>query len=185
MARGNFDNLVLSVRIDRKQRALQHALLVPWCELVARTDEYVEWHTFVLWVRTIVEATGGLPDEIRSELRTRCRGFLDRNHSAKHQPIWRSLEQWLMANRFADANAGGWFDAIMYYAYRDVRVEQAWSLWKRARADWRLSRPTQWPTFDQWKVQIAATYTLARGGTEKARVVVRWKTSLGIGSDLR
>jgi hypothetical protein len=171
MARGNFDNLVLKVRLDRKQRALQQALLVPWRELAARTDEYVEWHTFVLWIRTIMDAGGNLEDGIRSELRVRCPAFLDSDQSAKHQPIWKLLEEWLAANLFADANAGGWFDAIIYYAYRDVRVEQAWSLWERARAEWRLSRPTQWPTFDQWKVQIAATYTLAQSGTEKARVV--------------
>src|SRR5215831_137898 len=125
MARGNFDSLVLNVRLDRKQRALQDALLIPWRELAAGANEYVEWHTFVLWVRTIVEATGDVPDGICSELRARCPGFLDGGQSTQHQPIWKSLEHWVVANRFADASAGGWFDAIMYYAYRDVRVEQA------------------------------------------------------------
>jgi hypothetical protein len=171
MARGNFDSLVLNIRLDRKQRALQDALLIPWRELAASADEYVEWHAFVLWVRTIVEATADVPDGIRSELRARCPGFLDGHQSAKDQPIWKLLQEWLAAERFADAKAGGWFDAITYYAYKDLHVEQAWSLWERARADWRRTPPTHWPTFDQWRLQVAATYTLTQGGTEKARAV--------------
>src|SRR5215831_8594198 len=131
MARGNFGSLVLNVLLDRKRRALQDALLVPWRQMEASVNEYIEWHAFVLWVRTIVEASGDVPHGIRSEFRARCPGFLDGGQSTQHQPIWKSLEQWVMANRFADANAGGWFDAIMYYAYRNVWVEQAWSLWEQ------------------------------------------------------
>ena len=171
MARGNFDSLVLSVRLDRKDRALQNALLVPWRELAASADEYVQWHAFVLWVRTIIEAAGHAPAAIRSELGTRCPGFLDRTDPAKHQPIWKLLEEWIASKHFARAQAGGWFDAMMYYAYKDVRIEQAWSLWERSKVDWSRTQPAQWPTFDQWKLQILGTYTLAQGIAEKARVV--------------
>jgi hypothetical protein len=59
----------------------------------------------------------------------------------------------------------------MYYAHKDVRIEQAWSLWERSKADWSRTQPAQWPTFDEWKLQILGTYTLAPGITEKARVV--------------
>jgi len=170
MARGNFDSLVLGVRLDRKDRALQNALLVPWRELAASADEYVQWHAFVLWVRTIIEAAGHPPDSVRSELGTRCPGFFYGSDSAKHQPIWKLLEEWIASEHFARAQAGGWFDAMMYYAYKDVRIEQAWSLWERSKADWIRTQPAQWPTFDQWKLQILGTYTLAHGIAEKARV---------------
>src|SRR5215472_4871883 len=173
MPKGKFHSLVHNVRLDSKQRALQSALLVPWRELAASADEYVEWHAFVLWVRTIDEAIGDIPDDVRSELQTRCPGLLDA--PAKDQPIWKVLEAWITAERFANANAGGWFEAMTYYAYKDMRVEQAWSLWKRAKADWRHTPPTQWPTFDQWKVQITATYALPQGATEKARVLAAMK----------
>ena len=171
MARGNFDSLVLNVRFDSKQRALQNALLVPWRELQKSADAYVEWHGLVLWVRTIVEATGHVPDGVGSELRSRCPGFFDGNDSGKRQPTWKLLEEWIAMKHFADARAGGWFDAMMYYAYKDVRIEQAWSLWERSRADWSRAQPAEWPTFDQWKLRILGTYTLAQGITEKARVV--------------
>jgi hypothetical protein len=77
----------------------------------------------------------------------------------------------IVAERFADARAGGWFDAMMYYAYKDVRIEQAWSLWERSKADWSRTQPGTWPTFDQWKLQVSATHTLSQGLTEQARVV--------------
>ena len=170
MARGNFDSLVLNLRLDRKDRALQNALLVPWRELAASADEYVHWHAFVLWVRTIMEAAGDAPDVIRSELRTRCPGFLDGGDSAKHHPIWKLLEEWIASKHFARAQAGGWFDAMMYYAYKDVRIEQAWSLWERSKIDWSRTQPAHWPTFDQWNLHILGTYTLAQGIAEKARV---------------
>jgi hypothetical protein len=168
MARGNFESLVLNIRLDSKQRALQNALLVPWRELKASAGDYVEWHAFVLWVRSIADACGGVTEGISSELRVRCPGFLE---AAKHPPIWKALEAWIAAERFADAQAGGWFDAMMYYANKDVRIEQAWSLWERSKANWSRTRPGKWPTFDQWKLQISATHTLTQGHTEKARVV--------------
>jgi len=59
----------------------------------------------------------------------------------------------------------------MYYAYKDVRTEQAWSLWKHAHEDCNRTEKTQWPTFDQWKVQIARTYTLAQVSAEKSLVI--------------
>jgi hypothetical protein len=161
MPRGNFDSLVLNVRLDSKQRALENALLVPWRELAASADEYVQWQGFVLWVRALIYAAGDVPDGIRSELRTRCPGFVRGDEPAKHQPIWKALEDWIATEHFA----------MMYYAYKDVRMEQAWSLWERSKADWSRTQPSEWPTFDQWKLYISATHTLAKGLTEKARVV--------------
>jgi hypothetical protein len=171
MARGNFDSLVLNVRLDSKQRAFQNALLVPWRELEASANDYIEWHALVLWVRSIVDVTGHVPDDVFSELRARCPAFLDANDAVKHQPTWKLLEEWIVTKHFAYAQAGGYFDAVMYYAYKDVRMEQAWSLWERSKADWSRAQPSQWPKFDQWILQISATRTLSQGLTEKARVV--------------
>jgi hypothetical protein len=148
---------------------------VPWRQLEASVNEYIEWHAFVLWVRTIVEATGDVPDAVRSKLRACCPAFVDANESAQHPPIWKLLEEWIAGERFADANAGGWFDAILYYAYKDLRVEQAWSLWQQAKADWRRTPPTHWPTFNEWQLQIVSTHELAQPGTEKARAVAGMK----------
>src|SRR5690349_2727824 len=67
MPRENLHNLVLNLQQVRKQEALQQALLVPWRQLDATVGEYVQWHSLVLWVRTISESAGELPSVLRSE----------------------------------------------------------------------------------------------------------------------
>ena len=43
-------------------------------------------------------------------------------------------EEWShRSHRFARARAEGWFDALMYYAYKDLRTEQAWTTWERTK----------------------------------------------------
>ncbi len=171
MARGNFENLVLNIRLDRKQKALQDALLVPWSELEATADEYVQWHCFILWVRAVSESAGEIPDALGSELRRQCPGFLKSDDPAPNRPVWQSLEEWIAAQYFGEPTAAGWFDAVMYYAYKDLRTEQAWTLWERTKAAWRQNPPSRWPTFEEWTADLVATSTLAQEGTEKARAV--------------
>jgi hypothetical protein len=81
------------------------------------------------------------------------------------------LEEWVTAHQFATARAAGWFEALMYYAYVDLRTEQAWTTWERTKADWRQAAPVRWPTLEQWTSEVLATRSLACPGTEKARAV--------------
>lgn len=171
MARENFEKFVLNVRLDRKQTALQEALLVPWRELEASVNEYVQWHSFILWVRTISEIAGELPDAVRLELQELCPGFLDGWEVSQNHGVWYSLEEWITAQHFGEAKAEGWFDALMYYAYQDLRVEQGWTLRERTKTAWRETTPSRWPTLQEWKAEIVATQRLAQEGTEKARAV--------------
>jgi len=100
MARGNFESRVVAVRLDRNQKALDEALLVPWPQLEAAVLEYIDWHSFVLWVRAVNEAAGELPDRLRSELCDRCPGFLE-SANARNRSRWKSLDAWITASRFA------------------------------------------------------------------------------------
>src|SRR5579864_9434069 len=106
MAKRDSANIVLNVRRDSKQRALQEALLVPWYQLAESAAASAEWHIFLLWVRAIAETAGQLPEIVRSALHSRCPGFLD-CHSRERQdlPLWRSLEEWVTAHAFAKARA--------------------------------------------------------------------------------
>jgi hypothetical protein len=173
MAKRDSANLVLNVRRDSKQRALQGALLVPWYQLAESASAFAEWHMFILWVRAITETADQLPDIVRSTLQSRCRGFLESQSREQKDnlPLWRSLEEWVTAHCFAEARAEGWFDALMYYAYKDVRTEQAWTSWERSRAEWRHSPPLRWPTLEEWTAEVLATRSLAHPGTETARAV--------------
>jgi hypothetical protein len=173
MVTRDFANLVLNVRRDSKQRVLKEALLVPWQQLAEGASALAEWHTIILWVRVIAEAADQLPEIVRSELRSRCPGFLD-SRSLKQEddlPIWKSLEEWVTVHCFAKARAEGWFDALMYYAYKDLRTEQAWTAWERTKAGWRDTVPARWPTLEEWTIEVLATRSLAQPGTEKARAV--------------
>ena len=173
MAKRDSANLVLNVRRDSQQRALQEALLVPWQRLAEGAAAFAEWHMIILWVRVITETADQLPQIVRSALQSRCPGFLEsRSREQKDDlPIWKSLEEWVTAHAFASARAEGWFDALMYYAYKDLRTEQAWTTWERTKADWRQTAPVRWPTLEQWTSEVLATRSLACPATEKARTV--------------
>ena len=124
-------------------------------------------------VRVITETAEQLPEIVRSALQSRCPGFLEchSRERKEHLPLWRSLEDWVAAHCFAKAKAEGWFDALMYYAYKDLRTEQAWTSWERTKADWRHTPPPRWPTSKEWTAEVLATRSLAHPGTEKARAV--------------
>jgi hypothetical protein len=173
MANADSANLVRNVRRDSEQQALQQALLVPWSRLAEGAAAFVEWHIFVLWVRAITETADHLPDIVRSALQSRCPGFVECQSRGRKDnvPVWNSLEEWIAARSFAKAKAEGWFDALMYYGYKDLRTEQAWTSWERTKADWRHTPPPRWPTSEEWKAEVLATRSLAYPGTEKARAV--------------
>ena len=173
MAKRDTANLVLNVRRDKKDEALQGALLVPWRQLAEGASAFAEWHLIILWVRVITETAEQLPQIVRSTLQSRCPGFLEGQGQEQKDslPVWKSLEEWVTAHHFATARAEGWFDALMYYAYVDLRTEQAWTTWERTTADWRQAAPVRWPTLEQWTSEVLATRSLACPGTEKARAV--------------
>ena len=68
MAKRDTANLVLNVRRDRKQEALQGALLVPWRQLADGAAAFAEWHLIILWVRVITETAEQLPQIVRVRL---------------------------------------------------------------------------------------------------------------------
>ena len=173
MAKRDTANLVLNVRRNKTDEALQGALLVPWRQLAEGASAFAEWHLIILWVRVITETAEQLPQIVRSTLQSRCPGFLEGQGQEQKDslPVWKSLEEWVTAHQFATARAEGWFDALMYYAYVDLRTEQAWTTWERTTADWRQAAPVRWPTLEQWTSEVLATRSLACPGTEKARAV--------------
>src|SRR5713101_903099 len=114
MAKRDFEKLVLQVRLDTKQRALQEAFMVPWRRLEERASAFAEWHIFVLWVRTIAEFEEQLPDSVVAVLGARCPGFLDNEIREQQEGrrekcfLWHSLEEWIATHPFAETKAEGW-----------------------------------------------------------------------------
>lgn len=85
MAKRDTANLVLNVRRDRKQEALQGALLVPWRQLADGAAAFAEWHLIILWVRVITETAEQLPQIVRAALQSRCPGFLESQSRKKRE----------------------------------------------------------------------------------------------------
>jgi hypothetical protein len=173
MAKTDSTNFVINIRRQSKQKALQEALLVSWHQLAESAGVFVEWHIFLLWVRAITEPADQVPEIVRSAVQSHCPGFLEfQNQERKDDlPLWKSLEEWVTDHFFGKARAEGWFNALMYYAYKDLRTEQAWTSWERTKAIWRDSPPRKWPTLEEWTTDVLATRSLANPGTEKARAV--------------
>ncbi len=177
MAHRDFEKLVVQVRLDTRQKALQQSLLVPWRRLEESAAEYTDWHIFGLWVRTFAERGERLPEIVSSALRARCPGFLERQAGWQEQRLndrhlmWHALEEWIASHVFAEAKRQGWFEAVMYYAYKDLRVEQAWSLWARTNDALSPKGPTSWPTLKEWIEQVSRTYSLTQPAGVNARVL--------------
>lgn len=175
MAKRDLEQLVFQVRLGSKQKALQQALLIPWRRLLEAASAYAEWHIFVLWVRAIAEFEEQLPDIVRAALGSRCPGFLEdeiprrQGHLHDQSFLWHSLEEWIVVHYFAEAKSQGWFDAVMFYAYKDPHTEQAWSFWERTKEAWHRERPSRWPSFEEWRAQVIATHALTESGSDKAR----------------
>jgi hypothetical protein len=171
MARRKLGGLVVQFRGDACQEARREALVIPWSRLHQAANAYVDWHAFALWVRAITETAEGFPESVRLAIDHRCPGFLNSDRPNRRHSDWRGLEEWIAAHRFAEAKAGGWFGALTYYAYKDLRTEQAWILWEHSKAEWNWHRPARWPTFKEWMADVVATQSLSQAGAERARAV--------------
>src|SRR5471030_906194 len=177
MARTDFQKLLVHLKLDTKHKALQQAVLVPWRRLEEAASAYVESHIFILWVRAIDEVREELPEVVTSALESRYPGFLDEHvRERKQRPreqrfLWPSLEEWIAVCTFADAKKQGWFEAVMYYAYKDLRTEKAWALWEHTKRASSCRPPSIWPTLEEWTSNVIATASLTQPGTETARAV--------------
>src|SRR5437016_12193643 len=97
-------NLIDRVRHQTELRALEQARRVTWRRLAAVADEYTEWQVFGLWVRAVVEATGGIPAMVAHEMESRTPLLLAgigpdldaavRNGSGFGARIWEDVTLW-------------------------------------------------------------------------------------------
>jgi hypothetical protein len=63
--------------VPHERRARATSKLVDRDRLGAAASQYMDWEAFAYWTRPALERPSQLPVEVRSELRSRCSGFLD------------------------------------------------------------------------------------------------------------
>ena len=171
MARSISNKLAAQVRSGAQQQAMQHALRVQWRRLEQAAAAYVDWHILVLWVRSITEFDNQLPATVANVLAERCPGFLKQQPALPLTLLWQQLEEWIVEHEFGESRRAGWFDAVMYYAYKDLRTEQAWTLWESTTELWARRPPPEWPTLYEWANRVRGTRISSQPGTGRDRAI--------------
>jgi hypothetical protein len=96
--------------------------------LAAAASQYMDWEALACWARPALECPSQLPAEVRSELGSRCPGFLWLIDVARGQQCraaaqgWHQLMCWIADHVFENAKAEGWFDAILIQVQNHPRA---------------------------------------------------------------
>jgi hypothetical protein len=141
-------------------RADDEARRIPWQRLLNARNQYIDWQEFQLWVRSILEVEGHIPDWLIEIVNDRCPGFLESDtasipKAAKTRPLALRLEDWIDENVFRFAKQEGWFNAITYYAIRDLRYQRAEVCWSECVEKWKKAKPISYPSFEEWQALAA------------------------------
>ncbi len=150
-------NHVARVQRLARERADAQARRVPWQRLLHARNDYIAWQEFYLWVRSVLEIENCIPDWLVEILNERCPGFVENEKkltpkAAKNRPLPLRLEDWIDDHIFGFARDEGWFNAITYYAIRELRYQRAEVCWSQCVKDWKKARPLRYPTFEEWKL---------------------------------
>jgi hypothetical protein len=174
-------NLIDRARHQTELRALEQARRVTWRRLAAVADEYTEWQVFGLWVRAVVEATGGIPAMVAHEMESKTPLLLAsiapdldaavRNGSGPGTRIWEDVSLWTEMNFFINVKRAGWLDAVRYFSSMSLRSMQAWSHWENVDKEWRGTAPVQFPSYPQWRSEVAAVTRLANPDSTAQQVL--------------
>ena len=141
-------------------RADDEARRIPWQRLQDARNQYIDWQEFQLWVRSILEVEGSIPNWMIEIVNDRCPGFLESGKAptpkaAKTRPLALRLEDWIDEKIFGFAKQEGWFNAITYYAMRDSRYQRAEVCWSECVESWKRAKPIRYPSFEEWKARAA------------------------------
>jgi len=140
-----------------QERADKQARRVPWQRLDDTRKQYVVWQEFCLWVRSIIEIEGAMPEWLSTIVDQRCPGFLEGSGTrASTRPIELRLEDWMDEHIFGFARQEGWFNALQFYAIRDPRYQRAEVCWSECVRKWGKARPIRYPSFEEWQAMAAA-----------------------------
>jgi hypothetical protein len=169
MKTAKFTKLERRVGHTASRRAHWQLMQVPWVRFHRAYEEYIRWQAFVLWARAVVESEGCAPSWLKAILRKRCPGFAE-EAARSNMPELMGLQllPWVHNQVFEFAVEEGWFDALVFYAFRDARSQGDWAYWERSESEWKKRRPTFFPTFAEWR-RSAVNWKL-EGGARCATV---------------
>jgi len=166
------DGLMARVRRQNERRALKLAERVPWKTLAAAVEDYTDWEVFTLWLRAVVTASRRMPADFACE-DSRWHLFVEHNLPRLEKDlkdatdpgteIWHAVSSWAEMNVFLVPWRAGWLDAVRYFSSSSIRSMKAWSYWESVDQQWRAAPPEEFPTFEQWRCEVAAVTHVHRG----------------------
>jgi hypothetical protein len=175
MKTAKFSKLERRVGHIASRRARLQLMQVPWHRFHKAYEEYIRWQAFVLWARAVVELEGSAPSWLEAILRKRCPGFMEEvARSNNPELLGLQLLPWVHNQVFGIAKEEGWFDALVFYGFRDTRSQGYWTYWEHCETEWRNRRPASYPAFAQWmrsalswKLQGDVSYAVVAKAVEK------------------
>jgi hypothetical protein len=130
--------------------------------LLETRNQYLEWQEFYYWARSIIESEGAIPEWLAGKLNEMCPGFLacEKGKAARDAKAAElaavRLGEWIDGQIFAFAEKGGWLPAVTFYAVREPRYQRASTCWSESVKKWRTTKPRQYPSLDEWRLDAAA-----------------------------
>jgi len=139
-----------------RERADAEARRIPWPRLLRTREQYIDWQEFYLWVRTVLEVEGRIPEWMVEILNERCPGFLETQEAlsstaSTNRLLALRLEDWSDDHIFGFAKRENWFNAITFYAIREPRYQRAEVCWSECVKKWKKAKPVRYPTSEEWK----------------------------------
>lgn len=142
-----------------RAQADREAARIPWTVLLKARRDYIRWQAYSLWVRSIEETLGELPDWLAESVEKRAPGYQryarDYGLHQKRAPCpkgsWRTLELWVSERAFHKPRTEGWMNAVGYYAVKDLASlrDDAYAEW--CIENWKTHPPAPFPSFKAWR----------------------------------
>lgn len=137
----------------RKQReCFKHVDSMRLSNAVSR---YIDWEAFAYWARPALEQES-VVDAVVHELDARCPGFREFNareriRDGELPKHWHRLMLWVRDHFFQEANAEGWFDAIVISAEIHPRAIRTMEYADHCEAIWNRALQEPYPSFEMWR----------------------------------
>lgn len=137
----------------RKQReCFKHVDSMRLSNAVSR---YIDWEAFAYWARPALEQES-VVDAVGHELDARCPGFREFNareriRDGELPKHWHRLMLWVRDHFFQEANAEGWFDAIVISAEIHPRAIRTMEYADHCEAIWNRALQEPYPSFEMWR----------------------------------
>jgi hypothetical protein len=120
--------------------------------LAAMMDKYVDWQTFLFWLRPIMEGNKQLPPPVVAELKRRCPGFMKLSGKHRSSPQgWSSLTEYIEDRFFSSPKTNGWFTCVLKHARFHPLHVRTLEYSRRWNKDWSRNPSPSYPSFAEWR----------------------------------